>query len=104
MAYRLDLKGVVESYKISDEYHLLEVKVPDRYVGTRVSEINFVGEHQVQLLTVIRPEKQRNLLGTVHTVRRAQGIITSDIELAKDDTLLLFGEVKRLEEFIGQYE
>ncbi|HEY8512927.1 MAG TPA: TrkA family potassium uptake protein [Cyclobacteriaceae bacterium] len=104
LAYRLDLKGVVESYKISDEYHLLEVKVPDRYVGTRVSEINFVGEHQVQLLTVIRPEKQRNLLGTVHTVRRAQGIITSDIELAKDDTLLLFGEVKRLEEFIGQYE
>ncbi|MDV3308577.1 MAG: TrkA family potassium uptake protein [Cyclobacteriaceae bacterium] len=104
LAYRLDLKGVVESYKISDEYHLLEVAVPDRYVGTRVSEINFVGEHHVQLLTVIRPEKQRNLLGTVHTVRKAQGIISSDIELAKEDTLLLFGEVKRLEEFIGQYE
>jgi trk system potassium uptake protein TrkA len=104
LAYRLDLKGVVESYKISDEYHLLEVAVPDRYVGTRVSEINFVGEHKVQLLTVIRPEKQRNLLGTVHTVRKAQGIITSDIELTKEDTLLLFGEVKMLEEFIGQYE
>lgn len=102
LAYRLDLKGVVESYKISDEYHLLEVAVPDRYVGTRVSEINFVGEHHVQLLTVIRPEKQRNLLGTVHTVRKAQGIITSDIELAKEDTLLLFGEVKMLEKFIEQ--
>ncbi|HLT79541.1 MAG TPA: TrkA family potassium uptake protein [Cyclobacteriaceae bacterium] len=104
LAYTLDLKGVVESYKVSDDYHLLEVAVPDRYVGTRVSEINFVGEHNVQLLTVIRPEKQRNLLGTVHTVRKAQGIIASDIELAKEDTLLLFGDVKRLEEFIGQYE
>lgn len=102
LAYRLDLKGVVESHKISDNYQLLEVSVPERYIGTRVSEVNFVGEHNVQLVTVIRPNKEKNILGTVHTVRKVMGIITSDIELTKEDTLLLFGEVKMLEEFIEQ--
>jgi trk system potassium uptake protein TrkA len=102
LAYRLDLKGVVESHKISDQYQLLEVAVPERYIGTRVSEINFVGEHKVQLLTVIRPEKQKNILGTVHTVRKVMGIIASDIELTKEDTLVLFGEVQMLERFIEQ--
>lgn len=100
LAYRLDLKGVVESHKISDDYQLLEVSVPERYIGTKVSEVNFVGEHNVQLVTVIRPAKEKNILGTVHTVRKVMGIITSDIELTKEDTLLLFGEVEMLERFI----
>lgn len=100
LAYRLDLKGVVESYKISDDFHLLEVNVPERYIGTKVSEINFVGEHNVQLVTVIRQTKEKNILGAVHTVRKVMGIISSDIELNKEDTLLLFGEVEMLEEFI----
>lgn len=100
MAYKLDLKGVVESHKISDQYQLLEVEVPQRYIGSKVSEINFVGEYQVQLITVIRPEEEKNIFGAVHTVRKVQGIISSDIELKKGDTLLLFGEVKKLEDFI----
>ena len=102
LAYRLDLKGVVESHKISDKFQLLEVSVPERYIGTKISEVNFVGEHNVQLVTVIRPAKEKNILGTVHTVRKVMGIISTDIELTKEDTLLLFGEVEMLERFIEQ--
>lgn len=102
LAYRLDLKGIVESHKISDNYQLLEVSVPERYIGTNVNEVNFVGEHHVQLITVIRPKKEKNILGAVHTVRKVMGIISSDIELTREDTLLLFGEVEMLERFIEQ--
>lgn len=100
MAYKLDLKGVSESHKISDAYQLLEIDVPQRFIGSKVSEINFVAEHHVQLITVIRPEEEKNIFGAIHTVRKVHGIISSDIELRKGDTLLLFGEVDRLEEFI----
>lgn len=100
MAYKLDLKGTIDSYKISDNYQLLEVEVPQRYVGTKVSDVNFVGEHQVQLITVIRPEEEKNILGAVHPVRKVMGIISSDIELKKGDSILIFGEVKKLEDFI----
>lgn len=100
MAYKLDLKGTIDSYKISNNYQLLEVEVPQRYVGTKVSDVNFVGEHQVQLITVIRPEDEKNIFGAVHPVRKVMGIISSDIELEKGDSIILFGEVKKLENFI----
>ena len=100
MAYRLDLKGVKESHKISDQFQLLEVEVPQQYVGSKISEINFVAEHHVQLITVIRVEEEKNILGAIHQVRKVHGIISTDIELKKGDTLLLFGEVHNLEEFI----
>lgn len=100
MAYKMDLKGTVDSFKISDKYQLLEVEVPRRYVGTKVSEINFVGEYKVQLITIICKEEEKNIFGAMHAVRKVQGIISSDLELKKGDTLLLFGEVSMLEAFI----
>ncbi|HEX5171309.1 MAG TPA: TrkA family potassium uptake protein [Cyclobacteriaceae bacterium] len=100
MAYKLDLKGVVESYKISDDYQLLEVEVPSRYIGAKVGAIKFTDTYLVQLVSVIRTEEQKNIFGASHSVRRVQGIPDPEFELKKGDTLLLFGNVKQLEEFI----
>jgi trk system potassium uptake protein TrkA len=100
MAYKLDLKGVVESYKISDDHQLLEVEVPSRYIGSKVGSIKFIEEYEIQLISIIRSENQKNIFGSTHTVRRVQGIPKPEFELKNGDTLLLFGEVKKLEEFI----
>lgn len=100
MAYKLDLKGVVESYKISDDYQLLEVEVPSRYVGSKVGSIKFSEDYQIQLVSVIRIEEQKNIFGAIHNVRKVQGTPDPEFELKKGDALLLFGEVKKLEEFI----
>jgi len=100
MAYKLDLKGVIESYKISDDYQLLEVEVPPRYIGSRVSDIKFIEEYQIELVTVIRVEGQKNIFGGTQPVRKVQGIHIPNLELKKGDSLVLFGEVKKLEEFI----
>ena len=102
MAYRLDLKGVIESFKISDDYQLLEVEVPPRYIGSRVGAIKFVEDYELKLITVIRAEDQKNIFGAIHTVQKVQGIDIPDLELKKGDILLLFGEVSNLEDFIEQ--
>jgi trk system potassium uptake protein TrkA len=102
MAYKLDLKGVIESFKISDNYQLLEVEVPARYVGTKVSAIKFIEDYTLKLITVIRAEEQKNIFGATHIVQKVQGIDIPDLELRKGDILLLFGEVTKLEEFIEQ--
>ena len=100
MAYKLDLKGVVESYKISDDYQLLEVEVPSRYIGSKVGSIKFNEDYQIQLVSVIRIEEQKNIFGATHNVRKVHGSLDPEFELKKGDALLLFGEVKKLEEFI----
>src|SRR5690606_28151806 len=100
MAHKLDLKGVMDSYKITDDYQIIEVEVPQRYLGTKVSEINFVEEYEIQLITVVKSELEKNILGALHNIRKVQGVLPPDTELKKGDTLLLFGEVRKLEAFI----
>ena len=101
LAYRLDLKGVVDSFKITDRYQLIEVNIPDRYVDRKIKEIDFL-KYPVQPVTLSRLIEERSIIGTLHKVKKVVGVLTPDTVLRKDDILLLFGEVEKLEEFIEQ--
>jgi trk system potassium uptake protein TrkA len=100
MAYRLDLKGVVDSHKVTDRYQLIEVEVPKLFIGSKVSQIDFIDEYKVKLVTIIRPSLEKNVLGTEHEVRESLGMVNPETVLKEGDSLLLFGEVKKLEGFI----
>lgn len=100
MAYKLDLKGVVDSHKISDLFQLIEVEVPKLLVGSSIAQIDFERKHDVRLVTVIRPSAKRNIFGGVHQTRETLGLVSGDLLLEHGDNLLLFGEVDKLELFI----
>lgn len=100
LAYRLDLKGVLESHKISNDYQLLEVEVPPRYVGSLVDEVKFEENYKLKLVTMIREGEEKNLFGVVRPVRQVLGLVQGDFKLLKGDSLLLFGHTGKLEEFI----
>jgi trk system potassium uptake protein TrkA len=100
MAYKLDLKGVTDSFKISDKYKLIEVELPKRYDDQKISDIDFLGKYHIQPVTIVREMQSRNILGTVRTTRVVQGVLTPDTILHKGDKLLLFGDVVNLEKFM----
>lgn len=99
LAYRLDLKGVVDSFKITDRYQLIEVKIPERYADRKLADINFL-KYPVQPVTLLRQIEERSLIGTRHKVKQVVGVLTPDTILRHDDILVLFGEVDKLEDFI----
>lgn len=100
MAYKLDLKGVTDSFKISDKFKLIEVELPARYDDRKISDIDFLGKYHIQPVTIVREMESRNILGTVRTTRVVQGVLTPDTILHKGDKLLLFGDVVNLEKFM----
>lgn len=100
LAYQLDLKGVVNSHKVTDKYGLIEVEVPNAFVGSQVSEIDFQEKYEISLVTIIRLTEEKNIFNVVHRTRQSVGLIPKDFVLKKEDTLLLFGEIKKLERFI----
>jgi trk system potassium uptake protein TrkA len=102
LAYKLDLKGVTDSFKISDKYKLIEIELPRRYDDTKIAEIDFLGKYHIQPVTVVREMESRNILGTVRTTRVVQGVLTPDTLLHKGDKLLLFGDVVDLEKFMEE--
>lgn len=99
LAYRLDLKGVVDSFKITDRYQLIEVRIPERYADRKLADIDFL-KYPVQPVTLLRQSEERSLIGTKHKVKQVVGVLTPDTKLRSDDILVLFGEVDKLEKFI----
>ena len=101
LAKRLQLKGVLDSLEISDDYNIVEVKVPSRYVGMSVSDANIRKEFSLNIMTTIKIKEQTNILGIKLPKRVVAGVISPDYVLEEDDILLLFGKIKNLQEFLN---
>lgn len=52
LALKLDLPGVIDSFQITQDYRLLEVAVPDRYVGSSVAELDLAARYRLVLVYV----------------------------------------------------
>jgi trk system potassium uptake protein TrkA len=100
MAHKLDLKGVTDSFKISDKFKLIEIEIPKRYIQRKIKEIDFLGKYHIQPVTIVREMQSRNILGTIRITRVVQGVLTPETTLHPGDKLLLFGDVDNLEKFM----
>ncbi|WP_268033095.1 potassium channel family protein [Algoriphagus sp. PAP.12] len=101
LSKRLQMKGVLDSLQISDEYNIVEVKLPKRYEGMKVSEADIRKEFYLNILTVIKMEDKTNLLGIKTKEKRVIGVITPEYTLEEGDLLLLFGKIKNIQEFLN---
>lgn len=102
MAYRLDLKGVSDSFKINEKFQLIEVLIPERYIDHKLSEIDFSNRYQILPVTIIRSMEEKNSLGSVNKTKNVLGLLNPDTQLKRGDRLLLFGDVSKLENFIEE--
>ena len=90
LAMRLDLKEVVDSFKISEKYSIVEGLVPRKYVGMTVGEADFINLHKVLVLTLIR---HSGVDGDGHSSKEVTGIATAHTVMQENDILVLFGEL-----------
>jgi trk system potassium uptake protein len=102
MAYRLDLKGVHDSYKVNERYQLMEIIIPEKYIDHRIGEIPFAEKYNILPITIIRSVEEKNLLGTSVRVKHVLGLLSSDSLLRRGDRILLFGDSENLEDFIEE--
>ena len=100
LALKLDLPGVIDSFQINVNYRLLEVAVPDRYVGRSVVDLNLAERYRLVLVTIIKNVKQKNIFGNDKNELQVMGIVPTETVVKSGDILLLFGAPKDLETFI----
>lgn len=100
LSKRLEMKGVLDSLEISDEYNIVEVKVPARYVEMTVAEADIRKEYFLNILTVIKIEQKKNLLGINTPHKNVIGVVTPEYTFEADDILLLFGKIKNIQDFL----
>lgn len=100
LSKRLQMKGVLDSLEISDEYNIVEVKVPKRYLEMTVAEADIRKEYYLNILTIIKIEQKKNLLGINTPHKNVIGVVTPEYKFAADDVMLLFGKIKNIQEFL----
>lgn len=103
LAMRLDNIDIVDSFKISDKYSIIETKVPAKYVGMTLREANLTNKFKVIVLTTIKSIEQHEN-GKIKVNKEATGIAQSDTALAEDDILVLFGELRDIHRLIQKGE
>ncbi|QRR00827.1 potassium channel family protein [Dyadobacter sandarakinus] len=96
LAMRLDNSGIVDSFKISEKYSIIETKVPERYIGMTLAQADLTKRYNVIVLTVLTLSKGSED-GLAKIFRRASGIATPDTVLRQDEVLVLFGELSDIE-------
>lgn len=99
LAMKLDNIDIVDSFKISDKYSIIETKVPSKYIGLTLREANVTNTYKVIVLTTIQhQEVDENGKTKIH--KEATGIATSDTVLQENDLLVLFGELSNINRLI----
>lgn len=94
LSKRFQIKGVVDSFEISEDYNIVETEVPEEYIGKTVQETNFRAEFNLNILTVIRMVKTENIIGQSSLKRKVLGVVTPNTTFEKGDILVIFGNNK----------
>jgi trk system potassium uptake protein len=101
MAKRLQMKGVLDSLDVSDDYNIIEVKVPSRYIGLTIAETKIRKDYNINILTLIKMEEKLNIFGIKSKTKKVVGVVTAETRIEEGDILLMFGHIKDLQAIIN---
>jgi len=96
MAKKLQMKGVLDSLDVSDDYNIIEVTTPAKYVGLTIAETYIRQNYNINILTIIKMEEKTNIFGNKSKVKKVLGVLSGNTKIEEGDILLLFGHIKDL--------
>ncbi|MGG8495027.1 potassium channel family protein [Tenacibaculum sp. TC6] len=99
-AKKLCLKGVVDSFELSDNYSIIEVKVPKRYDGVAISDAKIRENYNLLVLTTIGSSVEKSFVGRTINVTKVKGVASPQDVLNKDDILVVYGSNNDIKRFL----
>ncbi len=95
-ARRLTACGFVDYFELTSDYSIIEMVVPEKFVGKTIEQVGFNKNYHVIVLTTMKLVKEKNLSGTPKIVKKMYGTATASTVLNKDDVMVLYGHNKNL--------
>jgi len=99
-AKKLTLKGVVDSFELSDDYSIIEVNVPERFDKKTIKDINIRETYNLLVLTTISNTEIKSIVGQTRNIPKVKGVAAPDDLLKKDDILVVYGANKDIKRFL----
>lgn len=100
LAHTLEMKGVINAVGISEEYSLIEVNVPQRYIGYKISDADIRNRYNLNVITLKREVEKSNLLNLKVKKKQVLGVLNPDEQLQEHDVLVVFGKESDFKKFL----
>lgn len=101
-AKKLCIKGVVDSFELTGQFSIVEVTVPPQYIGKSLEEVGFRRKHNLVVLTTIKQEEHKNMLGVNHKVQNVKGVASPQTILEEGDLMVLYGNNKDIKNLLNE--
>lgn len=101
LAKQLEMKGVINSFNLSEDYHIIEAAVPERYVGTTIEEADFRGKYKLNILTIKKIRSTKNIFGFDREKAVVVEIVSPQTVFEKGDILVVFGKIDDIDRLLG---
>lgn len=99
-AKKLNIKGVVESFELCEDYNIVEVEVPERYVGKTLGEIDLRSKYDVLVMTTIKLSQELNMIGVKRNTQRVKGVASAKTILEKGDLMVMYGHIRNIKKLL----
>ncbi|QHL86867.1 TrkA family potassium uptake protein [Nibribacter ruber] len=102
LAKKLEMRGVIDSFDLSEDYNIIEATVPEKYAGMTIAETDFRARYQVNVLTILRNQETRNMFGRSHLKPKVMGVVTGNTIFEAGDILVVFGKIQDIDRLLHE--
>lgn len=104
LSKKLEMKGVIDSFDISDGYNIVEVTAPKEFVGQTIGETAVRNRFNVNILTIIKMRNRPNIFGNMQERQKVMGVVSAQTVIENNDILVLFGEINDIQKILDLNE
>ncbi|WP_405574825.1 potassium channel family protein [Winogradskyella sp. Asnod2-B02-A] len=105
LTQQINFKSTLENYQLDNNFTISEVKAKKDFFGKTLKELDTTNKYKLTLITIIREKEISNLLGKKRIIKESIGRINSETIILENDTLVVYGNNKDIENYcIGQEE
>ncbi len=98
-ASRIEVSGVSDSYMVDEGHAIMEVPVPQLFIGQTVEDINLNENFSLSLIAIKRTIMEKNLLWLTRETEKLLENFDNQTTLLGKDILLMFGKLEDFKKF-----
>jgi len=99
---KLTSSQLIDSFELSKGFSIIEVTVPEKFVGKSLEQIALIKNYNVLVLTTIKKTIEKNVIGIPRKVLNVQGVVTAQTIFEKGDIMVLYGSDKDIQKLLQE--
>jgi trk system potassium uptake protein len=100
LANNLNTEEFIDSYELAENYSIVKARVPDKYAGKKLKELNLRKEFNLVILTTISSIRKSSVIGKSRELIHVREVADAETVLNRNEILVVYGHNKDIKRFL----